>query len=191
MSSDAVAQRVALHARNAATSAPTLHAKAPSPHALRHTCAMRMLASGLDITTIALRLGHASPAATRHYLHADLGLSGRGQGRERVGQVGGMGRARRCGVGRGRRVVAARLGGSTAALGWSRGRRPVEVHVAGTVVVAGAWRLRSGSDERDGDGDGEQRAPCDEVGEGQVGGWRARMDGPLRVTRWAAWRPGR
>ena len=38
---------------------------------------MRMLASGLDITTIALWLGHASPAATRHYLHADLGLKQR------------------------------------------------------------------------------------------------------------------
>ena len=35
------------------------------------------LASGLDITTIALWLGHASPAATRHYLHADLGLKQR------------------------------------------------------------------------------------------------------------------
>ena len=38
---------------------------------------MRMLASGLDITTIALWLGHSSPAATRRYLHADLGLKQR------------------------------------------------------------------------------------------------------------------
>lgn len=38
---------------------------------------MRMLASSLDITTIALWLGHASPSATRHYLHADLALKQR------------------------------------------------------------------------------------------------------------------
>ena len=70
MSTDAIAQRVALHATNASAQAPSLKAKSVTPHALRHTCAMRMLASGLDITTIALWLGHASPAATRHYLHA-------------------------------------------------------------------------------------------------------------------------
>lgn len=52
MSTDAIAQRVALHAANASTSAPSLKAKTVTPHALRHTCAMRMLASGLDITTI-------------------------------------------------------------------------------------------------------------------------------------------
>jgi len=77
MSSDAVAQRVALHARNAAVEVPSLKAKTVTPHSFRHTCAMRMLASGIDITTIALWLGHASPAATRHYLHADLALKQR------------------------------------------------------------------------------------------------------------------
>ncbi len=77
MSTDAVAQRVALHATNASAQAPSLKIKTVTPHALRHTCAMRMLASGLDITTIALWLGHTSPAATRHYLHADLGLKQR------------------------------------------------------------------------------------------------------------------
>jgi site-specific recombinase XerD len=77
MSSDAVAQRVTLHAGSGAVEAPTLTSKTVTPHSLRHTCAMRMLASGLDITTIALWLGHASPAATRHYLHADLALKQR------------------------------------------------------------------------------------------------------------------
>ncbi len=77
MSSDAVAQRVALHANNAAAGVRSLRAKNVTPHTLRHTCAMRMLASGIDITTIALWLGHESPASTRHYLHADLGLKQR------------------------------------------------------------------------------------------------------------------
>ena len=77
MSSDAVAQRVALHANNAAADVRSPRTKNVTPHTLRHTCAMRMLASGIDITTIALWLGHESPASTRHYLHADLELKQR------------------------------------------------------------------------------------------------------------------
>ena len=77
MSGDAVAQRLAVHSASASVKAATLKTKTVTPHSLRHTCAMRMLASGLDITTIALWLGHASPSATRHYLHADLGLKQR------------------------------------------------------------------------------------------------------------------
>lgn len=77
MSSDAVAQRITLHAESAATAIGSLRSKNVTPHTLRHTCAMRMLASGIDVTTIALWLGHESPASTRHYLHADLGLKQR------------------------------------------------------------------------------------------------------------------
>lgn len=77
MSSDAVAQRVALHTNNAANKVRSLRTKNVTPHTLRHTCAMRMLASGIDITTIALWLGHESPTSTRHYLHADLELKQR------------------------------------------------------------------------------------------------------------------
>lgn len=47
-----------------------------APHK-RHTCAMRMLAAGIDITTIALWLGHESTEATQAYLHADLGIKQR------------------------------------------------------------------------------------------------------------------
>ena len=77
MSSDAAAQRVTLHANNAAATIGSLRSKNVTPHTPRHTCAMRMLASGIDVTTIALWLGHESPASTRHYLHADLGLKQR------------------------------------------------------------------------------------------------------------------
>ena len=77
MSVDAVAQRITVHADRAAGDVATLATKTVTPHTLRHTCAMRMLASGIDITTISLWLGHASPDATRHYLHADLGLKQR------------------------------------------------------------------------------------------------------------------
>jgi len=74
LTTDAVAQRLNLHASTAATACPTLQTKHLTPHILRHTCAMRMLAAGIDATTIALWLGHESPDSTQAYLHADLHL---------------------------------------------------------------------------------------------------------------------
>jgi site-specific recombinase XerD len=72
LTTDAVAQRLKIHAATAASTCPTIAAKNLTPHTLRHTCAMRMLAAGIDATTIALWLGHESPQSTRAYLHADL-----------------------------------------------------------------------------------------------------------------------
>ena len=39
---------------------------------LRHTTAMHLLQSGVDITVIALWLGHESPETTHIYVEADL-----------------------------------------------------------------------------------------------------------------------
>lgn len=72
MSTDAVAQRLHVIAQRAARLCPSLESKTISPHVLRHTTAMRMLHSGIDIATIALWLGHESIVSTRAYLHADL-----------------------------------------------------------------------------------------------------------------------
>ena len=72
LTTDAVALRLKLHATTAARTCPTIATKNLTPHTLRHTCAMRMLAAGIDATTIALWLGHESPDSTRAYLHADL-----------------------------------------------------------------------------------------------------------------------
>jgi integrase/recombinase XerD len=77
MTNDAVAQRLTVHAARAAQSCPTLTGRIITPHTLRHTTAMRMLAAGNDITTIALWLGHESPESSRPYLHADLQLKQR------------------------------------------------------------------------------------------------------------------
>lgn len=74
MTTDAVAQRIKVHAATAALTCPDVATRAITPHVLRHTTAMRMLAAGIDITTIALWLGHESPESTRPYLHADLQL---------------------------------------------------------------------------------------------------------------------
>jgi site-specific recombinase XerD len=51
---------------------PRLAQRKLSPHSLRHTAAMHLLQSQVDITTIALWLGHTSPATTHHYVELDL-----------------------------------------------------------------------------------------------------------------------
>jgi integrase/recombinase XerD len=77
MTVDAIAQRIALHAARAAAACPNIAGKKVTPHVLRHTCATRMLASGIDPTTIALWLGHESPTSTTAYLHADMAIKQR------------------------------------------------------------------------------------------------------------------
>ena len=77
LSRDAIAQIVARHARTAACSCDTLHAKNVTPHTLRHTAAMALLHAGVDIAVIALWLGHESIQTTQAYLHADMTLKQR------------------------------------------------------------------------------------------------------------------
>jgi integrase/recombinase XerD len=72
MSHDAVAARLTLHAAAAAQTCPTLIGKKITPHVLRHTAAMRLLAAGIDSTVIALWLGHESIETTQIYLHANM-----------------------------------------------------------------------------------------------------------------------
>jgi site-specific recombinase XerD len=77
MSRDALERRLAKHATTAAHAEPTLAEKKISPHVLRHTAAMRLLAAGVDTTVIALWLGHESTSTTQIYIHADLALKER------------------------------------------------------------------------------------------------------------------
>jgi integrase len=44
---------------------------------IRHTTAMHLLQSGVDISVIALWLGHESPATTHQYVEADLAMKER------------------------------------------------------------------------------------------------------------------
>src|SRR5439155_25805136 len=59
--------------RRAPTHRPTEPLGPPqiSPHTLRHTTAMHLLQSGVDITVIALWPGHEDTATTHLYIEAD------------------------------------------------------------------------------------------------------------------------
>jgi integrase len=74
LSRDAVERLVTKYAQIAARTCPSLAGKNITPHVLRHSAAMALLHSGVDITVIALWLGHESPATTRVYLHADMAM---------------------------------------------------------------------------------------------------------------------
>ena len=56
----------------AAVECASLRGRKLSPHTLRHTTAMHLLQAGVDITVIALWLGHESLETTHIYLEADL-----------------------------------------------------------------------------------------------------------------------
>jgi integrase/recombinase XerD len=62
------------HAAAAATGCPSLNSKRVTPHTLRHTNAMLLRAGGIDISTIALWLGHESIKTTYIYQQADPAL---------------------------------------------------------------------------------------------------------------------
>ena len=75
LSADAVQWLVTKYAVTAANACPSIAAKTISPHILRHTCAMNLLRSGVDVAVIALWLGHeSSQTTTAIYLHADMAL---------------------------------------------------------------------------------------------------------------------
>jgi site-specific recombinase XerD len=72
-----VADRLTLAITTATTRCPQLAGRAISPHSLRHTTAMHLLQAGVDITVIALWLGHESPVTTHGYIEADLEMKER------------------------------------------------------------------------------------------------------------------
>jgi integrase/recombinase XerD len=72
-----VTERLKLAARSAAHQYPPLAKQRIAPHLVRHSLAMHLLQSGVDITVIALWLGHESPVTTHMYLEADLQMKQR------------------------------------------------------------------------------------------------------------------
>ena len=72
-----VTQRMELAVKAASGTHPSLLDRHVSPHTVRHTTAMHLLQSGVDITVIALWLGHESPTTTHQYVEADLAMKER------------------------------------------------------------------------------------------------------------------
>lgn len=62
------------HAREATCSHPELEGKAITPHVFRHSAAMALLEAGVDLSTIAIWLGHESITTTHKYMVASLRL---------------------------------------------------------------------------------------------------------------------
>ncbi|MEU5943599.1 tyrosine-type recombinase/integrase [Micromonospora sp. NPDC047548] len=74
LSRDALEHRLAKHLILAAIACPSIAAKHVTMHTLRHTAAMNLLAAGVDVSVIALWLGHADTHSTDAYLHADMAI---------------------------------------------------------------------------------------------------------------------
>lgn len=72
-----VVKRLTLAVQTASTSLPVLSTRRISPHTIRHTTAMHLLQAGVDVSVIALWLGHESPVTTHHYVEADLAMKER------------------------------------------------------------------------------------------------------------------
>jgi site-specific recombinase XerD len=72
LSRSGVEDRLARAVAAASARRPSLVGKVVSPHTLRHTTAMHLLQAGVDVTVIALWLGHESPETTHQYMEADV-----------------------------------------------------------------------------------------------------------------------
>ena len=72
LSRDALEHRLQAHVATAAATCTSLADKHITMHTLRHTAAMNLLAEGVDISVIALWLGHQRTQSTDAYLHADM-----------------------------------------------------------------------------------------------------------------------
>jgi site-specific recombinase XerD len=74
MTRAAVAERLALAVTTATERCPQLRGRHVTCHTVRHATAMHLLQGGVDITVIALWLGHESPVTTHGYIEADIAM---------------------------------------------------------------------------------------------------------------------
>ena len=74
MSRSGVEQRLRVTIARAALQCPSLRQRTISPHTVRHATATHLLQSGVDITVIAMWLGHEDTATTHQYIEADLAM---------------------------------------------------------------------------------------------------------------------
>lgn len=69
-----VAERLSLLSASASAKCPSLKKRRVTPHTVRHSTAMHLLQAGVNITVIALWLGHENPCTTHGYVEADLSM---------------------------------------------------------------------------------------------------------------------
>lgn len=72
MTRSGIEHRLGVALERAAKKDPALRKLQISPHTIRHTTAMHLLQSGVDLSVIAMWLGHESIETTHQYLDADL-----------------------------------------------------------------------------------------------------------------------
>jgi site-specific recombinase XerD len=87
LSASGIQYRLHLAVLKASNLCPTLRNREVSPHTIRHTTAMHLLQSGVDLAVIALWLGHESPSTTHMYMEADLTIKERAL--EKLHEAGG------------------------------------------------------------------------------------------------------
>jgi site-specific recombinase XerD len=69
-----VEKRLGHTVQKAVRQCPSLKGRSISPHTFRHACAMQLLQADVDITVIALFLGHESPCTAHRYVELDMQL---------------------------------------------------------------------------------------------------------------------
>lgn len=74
LSRSGIADIVQRYASKAAESQPSLQNRKVTPHTLRHTTAMHLLQSGVEVNVIRSWLGHVSIATTNRYIEIDLAM---------------------------------------------------------------------------------------------------------------------
>lgn len=74
LSRSGIADMIQRYAAKAAKTLPSLKAYRVTPHTFRHTTAMHLLQSGVEVNVIRSWLGHVSIATTNRYIEIDLAM---------------------------------------------------------------------------------------------------------------------
>lgn len=74
ISRSGIAKMIRRHTAQAARTTPGLRRKRVTPHTFRHTTAMHLLQSGVEVNVIRSWLGHVSIATTNCYVEIDLAM---------------------------------------------------------------------------------------------------------------------
>ena len=74
LSRSGIADIIRRHATEAASTLPNLRDRRVTPHTLRHTTAMHLLQSGVEVNVIRSWLGHVSISTTNRYIEIDLAM---------------------------------------------------------------------------------------------------------------------